>query len=127
MSHEMDRVVRPPPWRTRRGRMVIGVAAAILLSLLTVFAFVSPARRSVRLPLAQVSIDQVQPGVYHDFTTLQGAVQPRDIIYLDALEGGQVQKVLVHAGARITAGPPLVVFRNTQLQLDVLSQEGRLV
>ncbi len=127
MSQEMDRVVRPPPWRTRRGMMVIGVAAAILLSLLTVVALLSPARRSVRLPLAQVSIDTVQPGVYHDFTTLQGAVQPRDIIYLDALEGGQVQKVLVHAGDRITAGQPLVVFRNTQLQLDVLSQEGRLV
>ena len=127
MSQDMDRVVRQPLWRSRRGMIVLGGAAAFVLIVLTLFAFIAPARRSVRLPLAQVSIDQVQPGVYHDFTTLQGAVQPRDIIYLDALEGGQVQKVLVHAGDRITAGQPLVVFRNTQLQLDVLSQEGRLV
>ena len=127
MSQDMDRVVRRPIWRSRRAMIVLGGAAAALLVLVTLFAFVAPPRRSVRLPLSQVSIDTVQPGVYHDFTTLQGAVEPRDIIYLDALEGGQVQKVLVHAGDRVTQGQPLVVFRNTQLKLDVLSQEGRLV
>ncbi len=127
MSQDMDRVVRRPLWRTRRGRIILGVAVALVLTVASVAMFVSPARRSVRLPAAQVSIDTVQRGVYHDFTTLQGAVVPRDIIYLDALEGGQVQKVLVHAGDRVTAGQPMVVFRNTQLQLDVLSQEGRLV
>ena len=127
MSQDMDRVVRRPLWRSRPATLALGVAVAVVLALATVLLFVSPARRSVRLPLAQVSIDQVQRGVYHDFTTLQGSVAPRDIIYLDALEGGQVQKVLVHAGDRVSAGQPLVVFHNTQLQLDVMNQEGRLV
>ena len=127
MSQDMDRVVRQPLWRSRRGMIVLGAAVAVFLVLVTFAAFVSPAKRSVRLPLAQVSVDTVQPGVYHDFTTLQGSVAPRDIIYLDALEGGQVQKVLVHAGDRMTQGQPMVVFRNTTLQLDVMEREGRLV
>ena len=127
MSQDMDRVVRQPLWRSRRGMIVLGAAVAVVLVLVTFAAFVSPAKRSVRLPLAQVSVDTVQPGVYHDFTTLQGSVAPRDIIYLDALEGGQVQKVLVHAGDRVTQGQPMVVFRNTTLQLDVMEREGRLV
>ena len=127
MSEEMDRVVRRPLWRSRRATLALGAAVVVVLSAATAMAFLGSAKRSVRLPLAQVSIDQVQSGVYHDFTTLQGQVAPRDIIYLDALEGGQVQKVLVHAGDHLTAGQPMVVFRNTQLQLDVMEREAREV
>ena len=127
MTQDMDRVVRRPIWRSRRATIALGAAVAVVLALVTVLLFVSPAKRSVRLPLAQVSIDTVQRGTYHDFTTLQGAVAPRDVVYLDALEGGQVQKILVHAGDRITVGQPLVMFRNTQVELDVLEREGRLV
>jgi HlyD family secretion protein len=127
MTQEMDRVLRRPFWRSRRATFVAGGVAAVLLVVITAVTFASSAKRSVRLPLAQVSIDAVQRGVYHDITTLQGSVAPRDIIYLDALEGGQVQKVLVHAGDHVTAGQPLLEFRNTQLQLDVMQQEGRLV
>ena len=127
MTEQMDRVVRRPAWRSRRGMAVLGAAAAAALALTAALAFIAPARRSVSLPLATVSIDQVQRGVFHDFTTLQGKIAPRDVIYLDALEGGQVQKVLVHAGDRIAEGQPLLVFRNTQLELDVMEREGRLI
>ncbi len=126
MSQDMDRRVRQPFWRTRRAQVGMGVAAAMVLVIGTAVAFVGQAKRSVRLPLAQVTIDEVQSGVYHDFTTLQGQVAPRDIIYLDALEGGQVQKVLVHAGDHVAVGQPLVMFRNTELQLSVAEEEGRL-
>ena len=126
MSQDMDRRVRQPFWRTRRAQVGMGVAAAMVLVIGTAVAFVGQAKRSVRLPLVQVTIDEVQSGVYHDFTTLQGQVAPRDIIYLDALEGGQVQKVLVHAGDHVAVGQPLVMFRNTELQLSVAEEEGRL-
>ena len=127
MTQDMDRKIREPLWRSRRARIVLAATVALALMIGTAVAFLGPARRSVRLPRAQVSIDEVQSGVYHDFTTLQGQVAPRDIIYLDALEGGQVQTVLVHAGDHVTAGQPLLVFRNTQLQLDVMEREAREV
>ncbi|HEY5411803.1 MAG TPA: efflux RND transporter periplasmic adaptor subunit [Caulobacteraceae bacterium] len=127
MSEEMDRTVRRPLWRSRPATVALGAAVVVVLTLVMAFAFLSPAQRSVRLPLAQVSIDSVQHGVFHDFTTLQGTVAPRDVIYLDALEGGQVQKVLVHAGDRVSAGQPLLLFRNTQLELDVMEREAREV
>ncbi len=127
MSDGMDRRLQRPPWRSRPVLLVAGGAAAVVVVLVMAVAFLAPARRTVRVPVGTVSIDTVQRGVFHDLTTLQGKIVPRDVIYLDALEGGQVQKILVHAGDRVTAGQPLLVFRNTQLELDVLDREGRLV
>lgn len=49
------------------------------------------------------------------------------MIYLDALEGGQVQAVLAEAGDQVVAGQPILKFRNTSLELDVLDREARLV
>ena len=43
---------------------------------------------------------------------LRGTVVPKDTIYLDALEGGQVEKVLAQAGDQVVQGQPLVIFRN---------------
>jgi HlyD family secretion protein len=127
MTDQMDKAVRRSFWRTRRFSILLGAGAVVIVGALVVAMFVGPAKRSVRVPATTVSIDTVQRTVFHDFTTLQGRVAPRDIIYLDALEGGQVQKVLVHAGDRVVAGQPLLLFRNTQLELDVIEREGRLV
>ena len=127
MTDQMDKKVRRSPWRSRGLRIALGGGAAAIVAIVMIAVFVGPARRSVRVAAATLSIDTVQRGVFHDFTTLQGKVAARDIIYLDALEGGQVQKILVHAGDRVTQGQPLLVFRNTQLELDVIEREGRLV
>jgi HlyD family secretion protein len=125
MTDEMDRPIQRR-WYKRRAPMVIagmaGVVALVLLGL-----FLSSAERSVRVPAETVTVETVRRDVFHDNTTLQGKVVPRDVVYLDALEGGQVQKVLVHAGDYVAAGQPLVVFRNTQLELDVMEREARLV
>jgi HlyD family secretion protein len=58
---------------------------------------------------------------------LHGSVVPKDTIYLDALVGGQVEKILAQPGDQVTEGQPLVIFRNSQLQLEVLRNEGSLV
>ena len=127
MSDQMDRRIQRAWWRTGPWPVLAAGAAVLVVLGAMAFAFLGSPRQSVRVSAATVSIDAVRRGVFHDLTTLQGKVAPRDTLYLDALEGGQVQKLLVQAGDRITAGQPLIVFRNTQLELEVLDQEGRLV
>jgi len=82
--------------------------------------------RSVRVPQNAITIVTVAKGSFHDFVPLHGSVVPKDVVYLDALEGGQVAQVLMQAGDRVAQGQALIVFRNTSLELEVLSQEGRL-
>ena len=123
----MDRAIRRPRWRTKPA--MLGAAGLGALAVLAFLALASQslAVRSVRIPAATVTIDTVQPGVFHDLTPLNGKVTPHDTVDLDALEGGQVARVMVQAGDMVVVGQPLVAFRNTSLELDVLDREGRLI
>ena len=127
MTVVMDRAIHRPWWRSRGARLTAIVAVVSAACTVMGVAFLGRPQASVSVPLQNVSIDAMRMSVFHDLTSLQGKVVPRDTIYLDALEGGQVQEVLVQAGDRVSVGQPLVAFRNTQLELEVLDQEGRLV
>jgi HlyD family secretion protein len=49
---------------------------------------------------------------------------PRSTVYLDAIEGGRVERVLIEDGALVEAGDPIAVLSNTNLQLEVLGREA---
>lgn len=127
MSVGMDRKVPQRKLLGRRTLLGAGVVGAAAVVVLIGFAIVRGAQPTVRVPLQTVTIDQVEQGVFHDFTPLRGKVVPHDTVYLDALEGGQITRVLAHGGDEVRAGQPLLTFRNTELELDVLDREGRLV
>ena len=123
----MDRKV--PRSKRRNRRVMIGAGSILALGVIVYLAVAvfGGAQRSLRVPAATVTIDTVEAGVFHDLTALRGKVVPHDIVYLDALEGGQVERVMAHGGDMVRAGQPLLAFRNTELELDVLDREGRLI
>jgi HlyD family secretion protein len=127
MSESMDRKLAKPAGLRRFAVPAAAIAACIGLGVLAANLLNTSAVHTARIPAAGVTIDTVQQGVLHDFTPLRGKVAPKDEIYLDALEGGQVERIMAHAGDQVTAGQPLIAFRNTALELDVLEREGRLV
>lgn len=114
-------------WPRRHAAAIAKVIGAFALAGVIVLAARQGATSSLRVPSDQLVVEAVVRGAFHDITNLQGEVVPRDIIYLDALEGGRVEQVLVQSGDRVAANQPLVRFSNTQLELDILSQEGRLI
>jgi len=117
-----------PAWWQRPGARAVWIATGLgLAALLAMLASRGMAERSLTVTRTNVTLATVDRGVFHDFVPLHGTVAPKDTIYLDALAGGQVEKILAQAGDRVTAGQKLVIFRNSQLQLDVLNGEGRLV
>jgi len=126
MTLHMDRQIERKTW-WKRPRLIAALAAALVAAVVLAVAILANARASVRAPLAEVTVATVQVGVFHDVVTLRAQATPRDVVYLDALEGGQVQQVLARAGDMVSAGQPLIHFRNTELELEVLDREGRLV
>src|SRR5690349_8545728 len=120
----MDRPLPKP--RFSRSRLI---AAAIAVALAAFILIAQPfgAGRTMRMRAVAVSTATVERGVFRDFVPLRGRIVPRDIVYLDAQEGGRVERILVEAGDTVTAGQPLLEFGNTELQLEVIDRETRLI
>ena len=123
----MDRPLTLPWWHRRGWQRSLGIAGALLLAVLAAVLLLGPAERSMRMARAGLDIATVEQGVYHDFIPLRGEVVPHDTVFVDAQEGGLVNRVLVQAGDRVRAGEPLVGFSNTALELEVQSGENGLV
>jgi HlyD family secretion protein len=123
-SSGMDKPLPPRRWRRIRWWVGLGVVAVLIVGLASQSL---RGGRTVRMAANAITIGQVERAVFRDFVPLRGQVVPRDVVYLDAQEGGRVERVLVQAGDTITAGQPLIEFGNTQLQLDVIEREVRLI
>lgn len=122
----MDEVLRQN-WLRRHRR-----AAALALGLMVAAIALGVGMRyyatpSLAVPAGEVVVARAERGVFRDTTSLQGRIEPRDTIYLDAAEGGRVRQLFVRSGDHVVEGQPLVEFTNTTLELDILSQEARLI
>jgi len=123
----MDRPLRQPWWR-RHLWLQMGMAAGAVALLITILImFLGSPERSIRVAVTSVTVARVTQGTFHDFIPLSGKVVPMNTVYLDALEGGRVDRILAQAGDTVQEGQPLVELSNTELELDVLDREGRLV
>jgi HlyD family secretion protein len=117
----MDEVIKKKTWTPARLLLlaallllVAGVAASLLSS-------AGPARLNV--DPARLTISAVSRGAFQEFVPVDGQVLPIKTIYLDAPEGGTVQRILVEDGATLTAGQPIIELANSDLQLEMVNRE----
>lgn len=120
----MDRRIERSWFERYRKQGALG-AAVILASLLLVW-FWPEGGRSLKVDGGRVVISAVTTGRFDDFIPVRGRVTPLRTIYLDAIEGGRVERVVVEDGAFVEAGELLVELSNTSLQLDVISRAAQV-
>jgi len=118
----MDRKVQK---KTPIGRKVSYGAAALLI---VVFGwwFVETLMqgRSLSINSQRITVSPVTVGTFEDFIPLRGRLVPRSTVYLDAIEGGRIEEILVEDGAIVEEGDLIAVLSNTNLQLEVLGREA---
>jgi HlyD family secretion protein len=74
----------------------------------------------------RIVVSKVTSGVFEDFIPIRGRVTPAKTVYLDAIEGGRVERILVEDGTSLTEGDLIVELSNASLQLSVLGNEARV-
>ena len=107
-------------------RILFGGAGAGLLLLLLLFWLFAPRADSLTVARDRLSIAPVQFGTFDDFLPLRARVTPLVTVYLDAVEGGRVDKKLVEDGAQVTQGQLLAVLSNAELQLSTLEKQAEV-
>ncbi|HTU11199.1 MAG TPA: efflux RND transporter periplasmic adaptor subunit [Allosphingosinicella sp.] len=116
----MDRTVASRRLGTKM-KLILGGGGILLLALL--YWFLAPAGNSQTIDANKVTIASVTQGRFDDFLPLRAQVQPSQTVYLDAVEGGRVERVLVEDGAMVTQGQLLAELSNSDLQLNVLARQ----
>jgi HlyD family secretion protein len=107
-------------------RLGAGATFGLVLVMLALRLIMGTNARTLRVPLPQVTIATVSQGMFHDLIPLRASVVPRDTVYVDAIDGGRVNRVLVEPGDMVEEGQPLVELSNTNLALEVIQQESQL-
>ena len=116
----MDRVV---VHKTADKRLLIAGAAAGLLLLALLFYMFAPRADSQTVEASRIQIATVENGLFEDFLPLRGRVTPLLTVYLDAVEGGRVERLAVEDGAIVVKGQLLAILSNADLQLSTLARQ----
>jgi HlyD family secretion protein len=126
----MDRGIERGRWSPARWpialKVITIIAGAVLLLLLVARLLSGSGERTVRLPAVQVTVATTETGVFHDLIPLRASVVPRQTLYVDAIDGGRVDRVLVEPGDMVRAGQPMLELSNTNLALQVIQQESQI-
>src|SRR3954468_24717054 len=117
----MDRVVEV---KGLSKRVKIGLAAAALLLLVLLFWWFAPSANTQKVAADRVTISTVERGRFDDFLPLRARVTPLLTVYLDAVEGGRVEKLYVEDGAMVKKGQLLAELSNSDLQNNLLARQA---
>jgi HlyD family secretion protein len=117
----MDRVVEKKglPQRAK-----IAIGAGLLVLAATGFYAYAPDAETQTVAADRITVSTVTRGRFDDFLPLRARVTPLVTVYLDAVEGGRVEKVLVEDGAMVSQGQLLAVLSNSDLQLNLLARQA---
>ena len=119
----MDRrIERPGRRRLRLALAATGGAAVLVLGVAAVRLLPPPGSLSVKASDLVVATATEAP--FQDYLPVRGAVAPLHTVFVTAVAGGQVDKVLVLDGVEVPAGAALATLTNPQMKLDVTSKEA---
>ena len=118
----MDRRIE----RKSRRPLYIAAGAIALVAIIALAIVTGGTSTSFTLDGQRIRTAEVSIGTYEDFIPLRASVEPERTVYLDAIEGGRVERILVEEGAFVEEGQPLIDLSNTQLQLDVIAREAEV-
>ncbi len=106
---------------------VAGGAGVLVLLLITGYAVYKYGfTRTLTVGADRLTVSQVEYGTFREYIPVTGNVVPKETVYLDAVEGGQVTELNVEEGAMVKEGQPLLTLKNTDLQLQVIETEARV-
>ena len=120
----MDRIIEKKKWTPKKLAYLAGGSFLVLLLLYALIFGDSSSRLNVQVE--RLTISKVQEGPFQEFIPVTGNVLPIKTIYLDAMEGGRVDKIFLEEGAMVKQGDEILRLVNTNLQMDVMFREAQL-
>lgn len=120
----MDRVIEKKKWTTRK---ILNIAAISAFVFFLLYLLVFRDKRSkLYVDKSQITIATVLESKFQEFIPVDGVVFPKNTIYIDAVQGGFVEKVYVEDGAMLKRGDTILKLANANMELSLMEQETRI-
>lgn len=118
----MDRPIKKKRWVKK---VIYGVVAFVaLITLIVYYLFIQDKASKLNVDTQKIIISTVSKELFQEYIPVLGKVQPISTVYLDAIEGGQVEKKFVEAGAHVKKGDKILELSNTNLVLSLMQREA---
>ncbi len=118
----MDKQLVKKKWTVKRIATYGGIALVVFF---ISYQFIFADRRSkLKIEKDKITISTVQRGEFKEFIPNTGTVEPSRTVYLDAIEGGNIKRIVRESGAMLKKGDVILELTNLNRELSVLQQEA---
>lgn len=117
----MDRKIEKKGLQKKHIWMGIGGLVFLLIVLQMIFG---DKRSKLNVENDKIAIGEVTAGKYQDYISVNGTVEPIKTVYLDAVESGRVEEILIEEGTMVKKGDVILKLSNYNLLLDISSNEA---
>jgi HlyD family secretion protein len=120
----MDKQIKKKTWTLKR---IATFGGGGLLVIFIAYQLIFADRRSkLKVEKDKITIATVKRGVFQEFIPQTGTVEPSRTVFLDAIEGGNIKRVVAESGAMLKKGDVIMELSNLNRELTVLQQEAQL-
>jgi len=120
----MDRIIEKKKWTTKK--LLQYAAIAVFIFFLAYILLLRDRSSRINVDKNQVTIAKVTLDKFQEFIPVDGVVQPKTTIYIDAVLGGTVETKYVEDGAQVKQGDLILKLSNANMQLSYMDQETRM-
>jgi len=103
--------------------IILGVA---VFALLIYQAFFASTVSTLKIDKEKLSIETVSQGIFNNYITVSGNVEPIATVFLDVREGGRVEEKVKEEGELLKKGDIILRMSNPDLSLSILNSEAQL-
>jgi HlyD family secretion protein len=120
----MDKQLKKKKWTIKRIATYGGIA---LFTVFVGYQFIFADRRNkLKVDKEKITISEVKRGVFQETIPQTGIVEPSRTVYLDAVEGGTIKRVVAQSGQMLKKGDVILELSNINREITVLQQEAQL-
>jgi HlyD family secretion protein len=118
----MDRMLEKKKWPPKR---IITYSLSGLFAIIVIYNLLfGDTSSKLNVETEKVTISTVSAGPFKEYIPITGNIIPIKTVYLDAIEGGRVEKLFLEAGTMVEQGDEILQLGNTNLLMDIMFREA---
>jgi HlyD family secretion protein len=119
----MDKVIeKKHKWLNKKTIWI--TVGSVLILLVAYNIFFSDKSSKLNVEKEKITIESIIESEFKDYIAQIGTVEPISTIFLDAIEGGRVEEILIDEGNMVKKGDVIIRLSNTNLILEISNNES---